>query len=823
MKRELLIYLFFAAIIAVSLFPIFFGGRIFVNTDTAISYYPGFDFYSRALKGGESILWNPLLFSGFPTYVSQSAGLLDPLNLIIFRFLPSINGYHLRLFVDLFLVLLFSYLAGKAYGLSRLSASLVGMSYLLAFNWGYLSNLVIANSLFLLPFLFFIWAKILAGERKKWFWAIVGGVGTGWVFISGYTQVNIYALFLFGLFAFLHFFFVQPADKNIKNLFSTIVSLLAIMFVGFLTALPYILPALNFIPLSSRSSGLDFSLTTFKAINPGDFSLFLFPDYLYFPYLSGGRRPLYVGAIWFFLSLAALFIGWRHLRKKIQEPKETAGMIIVLGLLFLFTLIAAIRFSPLFYLVQKLPVFEYFRFPYRWMYLGIWFLAFLGGYGFDLFKEYVVSRGMRRLFTALGSMVLGIAVGVSMLNFLGEVFWNWAGDLLHGIFSKILYGNFGFTKDLLHYRDAIGRGIEAWQRSVDFTDISFLVPYASLMAALGLGMAFLWQKIGWERFRIYVFILSCLTFLGVFMVQWPNTISSEVTTSHNLLVERFIPKEDQALFRTYPFLLQSGFAKRVVPTYILSREDILALTEFQHASGWPNVNFYSGMASVDGYDLFTSRDMLAALALLGSTHGGADVNGGVSDSERVSRLVSHLELLGMMGGKYIISGVRLNHKNLRFLGEYPASRYQIPLYIYENTKALPRFYFASFPIAAPGKSITALLEEGSKDFRTYTYVDCEDCIDDSSQDGEGQIEIAELKNGLLRLHINLVSTRWLVISESFLPGWRAEIDGSEATIVRANGLFMAVMVPTGSHFVSLRYEGILGETRIWDKMKDLFY
>jgi hypothetical protein len=47
---------------------------------------------------------------------------------------------------------------------------------------------------------------------------------------------------------------------------------------------------------------------------------------------------------------------------------------------------------------------------------------------------------------------------------------------------------------------------------------------------------------------------------------------------------------------------------------------------------------------------------------------------------------------------------------------------------------------------------------------------------------------------------------FLVERENFARGWRAEVDGRPAAVLRANGKHRAVAVPSGAHEVVLRYE-----------------
>jgi hypothetical protein len=58
----------------------------------------------------------------------------------------------------------------------------------------------------------------------------------------------------------------------------------------------------------------------------------------------------------------------------------------------------------------------------------------------------------------------------------------------------------------------------------------------------------------------------------------------------------------------------------------------------------------------------------------------------------------------------------------------------------------------------------------------------------------------------VRIAVSAAGDSYLVLSDSWYPGWTATVDGVEAPIERANILFRAVRVPAGEHVIEFRYE-----------------
>lgn len=818
--RRMCLGAFWIVIVVLALLPFLFGGRIFADGDVILYYYPIFDFYHQALIQNFSFLWNPSIFLGLPTYLSQSAGFFDPLNWVLFH-LPTFTAYHLRLAIDLFLVLAFSYGAGRQFGLTRPASLLIGMGYIIAFNWRYLSNIVISNSLFLLPFLFYATLKLFnaKSEWKRWTWVVAIGIGVGWSFIAGYAQFTVYALFVFGVFYVYYFFFVLPIKKTIRSVVRWAGYFVSIVAIGFVIGLPQILPALEFTPLTVRSQGVAYELAIYKTVEPGDIILTIFPDYLYFPYVSSGRKPLYIGVLLFIMALVGIREALRSIKK---EPVTTDRKIMrVLFALLAFCFVASLKWSPIFYLMQKLPVFDLFRFPYRWMYLGAWFLAVLGAYGFDVFYRRKDELKSSLLIRVVSYMTGLIVAGVLLINLAGVAVWYALRIVFSFIFEHTIYGYGPFVKDIEHYQDAFVRGIDAWRGFLSIGDIKFAIPFFILVVTSWLIYWTLRRNLSEKLFRMLGFTLSVFTFLSVFVVQWPYSLPKNAAQTHSTLLNRTFSDIELDSYRTFTFFLSSSLSKYIQPTYQLTRDQLVAVAEMQFATGWPNTHMYDGReSSVDGYDMFAPADLVTMLGMVGSTHGGEEETKVLPQAEVVRRLLNGLDIIGMFSGKFIISGISLSNPTLSLRTIWPVSHLGGEVYVYENSHALPRWYFAHRIISQPHTTLTGLLDiVKDRTFKKQTYLDCESCATTRFPSINDSITAVTSAPALKEFLTHTTSPQWLVFNESFLPGWEARIDDVLVPIVRANGMGMAVLVSTGDHRVTWEYQGILQENKILSKLR----
>ena len=148
--------------------------------------------------------------------------------------------------------------------------------------------------------------------------------------------------------------------------------------------------------------------------------------------------------------------------------------------------------------------------------------------------------------------------------------------------------------------------------------------------------------------------------------------------------------------------------------------------------------------------------------------------------------------LGTIAGGSIVTGVVAADDALRIVHADGAV-------VYERPHALPRIRWAAdaFVITDPGQRIEAL-RLGLPDETVVLSAPGPEAT------GEASLDVVEDDGGdRIEVRVAAASPGYLVIADSLTTGWRATVDGAEASIVAADHAGAAVHVPPGEHTVVL--------------------
>ena len=130
---------------------------------------------------------------------------------------------------------------------------------------------------------------------------------------------------------------------------------------------------------------------------------------------------------------------------------------------------------------------------------------------------------------------------------------------------------------------------------------------------------------------------------------------------------------------------------------------------------------------------------------------------------------------------------------------------ELHLYRFGGNDYLPRAYVIHQAEVVPAEDVwSAVAENNPREVATLVQplplalpaadAECQDSVRVTMYQATAiQVEMASDCNSLL------------VLSEVFYPGWRAWVDGEEAQIYRANGLFRSVALPAGTHQLEMRF------------------
>jgi uncharacterized membrane protein YfhO len=193
-----------------------------------------------------------------------------------------------------------------------------------------------------------------------------------------------------------------------------------------------------------------------------------------------------------------------------------------------------------------------------------------------------------------------------------------------------------------------------------------------------------------------------------------------------------------------------------------------------------------------------------------------------------SKTPDETNLLNLLNVKYVISP-----KDLKIIG-YSLARKAEKANIYENKNCLPRAFLADRAVVI--KDAKKILEKmKSKDFEPEEDVILEEVLDSSAAFGdetrsnnitrssapllqyssseraervsrEEAVNILKYEPNYVEIEAIVGESKFLVLSDTYYPGWKVYVDGKPDKIYRADYILRGVKLTQGKHIVRFIYD-----------------
>lgn len=124
--------------------------------------------------------------------------------------------------------------------------------------------------------------------------------------------------------------------------------------------------------------------------------------------------------------------------------------------------------------------------------------------------------------------------------------------------------------------------------------------------------------------------------------------------------------------------------------------------------------------------------------------------------------------------------------------------------LYRSKTAAPRAFVVQCAEVLPDDEALRRVLLSDEPWRTEVFLADGEPLQNAPCTGS-EARIGSETTATLTLDVHACGDGYLVISNSYYPGWRAEVDGTEVPIHRADYALQAIRIPSGQHQVALRY------------------
>jgi hypothetical protein len=731
-----------------------FDDRTLYWSDLSWMHYPRHIFAAREWLAGRIPLWDPYQHLGLPFLAESQVGALYPFSALFLTGLSPATELSLYIMLHCSLAALFTYLLARAINLGYTSAAISGLAFGFGgFLMAQIPNLNIMTGAVWLPLILVGMMQSL--KQRRWSIALVAGIPVALQIFTSQPQIVLYSLTTalgYGLYRIIADYAAQPTAKLRYPIHSILLTVIPLLS-GLLLASPQWLATLELQQLSVRSDDLGLGFLVKNSLPPVMFLNLVLPG-LFGNNVIGfkGGDPFQEDFVYTGITaFVFVFFSVRQYRKKDM---------LFFPLLLLGSVIMAVGDNTPFYefVVQYLPGFSLFRIPARWLMVVNLSLAILAGYGFQSVLENGVSR---RALSALAGVLTAVVVWLGLMWLGREQIEAWT-DIHWNSFNNKLLATY-FVNSYSPHPDLQGRYMGGWA----------ITPAPRLLLGLAATTGMLWllaaKKVSRPLFGVAMVLLVAL-----------DVGSMGGTTLH--------PTKPAAWWTELSggaqYVLDNVGDARVFPLGMGSEN--LAVSHLGH--------YFPSVYEVRSAGGHGSSLMMARIeTFLDEAHPVQAV--------RVLG-VRHILTEGMMGADAAAT--------------FPIAFADTSSFVYENPEPLPRAFMVHEAITTDS-AIQALTYFESIDIDPKRTVVLEGVDPPTATPStvSGQATIIAETPQTIEIATESDAAGYVVLLDTYYPGWEASVDRQPTPIYRANYLVRAVFVPAGQNTVRFEYKPVPFQVGLW--------
>jgi hypothetical protein len=768
--------------------PVYLTGKALFWGTPLLQFGPWWSLAWQTLLSGHLPLWNPLVGMGAPLLANYQSGLFYPpywLYLVLFSIggsslmawgMAPLAAVHLAL-AGMGMIALTRRLGLKAVA-QLVSGLAFGLSGYLVARLGFLS---INAATAWLPWILFLLTPIEGAEypRRRDFPKLV--LCLVLILLAGHAQTTWYVILLAVLWT--AFWAWTTASNGLDSWdFTTRIKILGRNWLFYFLAIALsagiaaaqLLPTAEYLIQSQRAAAVEYDYALNYSFWPWHLLTLLAPGLFgspvsgdYWGYGNIWEDAIYVGLLPLLLAGYALIVSLKR-RSTIQSLRRLSWF---LGAVFMLSFVLALgKNTPIFpWLYRRIPTFSMFQAPARWIIWAEFALALLAGFGANVWHR---PQRWGLYWTRLGTMAaFAIMVGAGLA-------WFYLGSISPSfIRSMAILGLLGVGAGVLSLTAPPGKvsldeGHDAPQRNYTIKFGRFVLFSPSPSPMYQNEKPFSIKRWQWS---VAIFISLDLLVSG-----WglnPGGAADLYQRSPNA--------------QNVHELLQGGVL--YIPPDVeewLKYRRFFRFDSFDPGEDWhnlraimlPNTNILDGVPAANNFDPLVPARYAEWMEMLAKAPPGIQAAMMRQMNVRLILRRSQSEPFGV--GYSSLEGERLHW----FACARSFEVNQIPEKILTGQVDLNE----------------ELLLEGEPD------LDDEDCPAPGSFSNNQPTPVLESfmdpsNPNRIEIKTHNSSSGWLMVSETWYPGWKAWVDGKSVPLLQANYLFEAIHLEAGNHSIRIAY------------------